>query len=42
MLRRVWRYQMGNQNPYMVEEQTTQWSKDKSTKEQTMIYKSYI
>ena len=23
---------MGNQNPYMVEEQTTQWPKEKSTK----------
>jgi hypothetical protein len=28
-LRRVWRYQRGNQNPYIEEEQTTQWSKEK-------------
>jgi hypothetical protein len=26
-LRRVWRYQRGNQNPYIEEEQTTQWPK---------------
>jgi len=28
-LRRVWRYQRGNQNPYVEEEQTTQWPKIK-------------
>jgi hypothetical protein len=28
-LRRVWRYQRGNQNPFIEEEQTTQWSKPK-------------
>jgi hypothetical protein len=39
--RRVWRYQRGNQNPY-IEEQTTQWPKEKSTKGQTTIYKTYI
>ena len=27
--RRVWRYQRDNQNPYMEEEQTTQWPKEK-------------
>jgi len=27
--RRVWRYERGNQNPY-IEEQTTQWPKEKS------------
>jgi hypothetical protein len=27
--RRVWRYQRGNQNPYIEEEQTTQWTKTK-------------
>ena len=27
-LRRVWRYQRGNQNPYIEEEQTTQWPKE--------------
>ena len=32
-LRRVWRYQKaGNQNPY-IEEQTTQWSKEKGQKD---------
>ena len=28
-VKRVWRYQSGNQNPYIAEEQTTQWSKEK-------------
>ena len=37
MLRRVWRYQRGNQNLY-IEEQTTQWPKEKG---QTTIYKTY-
>ena len=32
-VRRVWRYQRGNQNPYIEEEQTTQWPKDKGQKE---------
>ena len=27
--RRVWRYQRGNQNPYIAEEQTTQWPNEK-------------
>jgi hypothetical protein len=27
-LRRVWRYLRGNQNPYIGEEQTTQWPKE--------------
>ena len=27
--RRVWRYQRGNQNPHIEEEQTTQWPKEK-------------
>ena len=27
-LRRVWRYQKGNQNPYIVEEKTAQWPKE--------------
>jgi len=33
-VRRVWRYQRGNLNPYIEEEQTTQWpnEKDKRTK----------
>jgi len=37
-LRRVWRYQRGNQNRYIEEEQTTQWPKEKV---QTTIYKTY-
>jgi hypothetical protein len=32
-IRRVWRYQMGSQNPYIVEEQTTQWPKEKVQKD---------
>ena len=28
-LRRVWRYQKGNQNPYIEEEQTTSWPRKK-------------
>ena len=32
-LQRVWRYQRGNQNRYIEEEQTTQWSKDKVQKD---------
>ena len=31
-VRRVWRYQRGNQNPY-IEEQTTQWSNEKVQKD---------
>ena len=31
-LRRVWKYQKGNHNPY-IEEQTTQWSKEKGQQE---------
>jgi hypothetical protein len=34
-------YQRGKQNPYIEEEQTTQWQKEKSTKGQTTIYKAY-
>jgi hypothetical protein len=32
-LRRVWRYQRGNQNPYIEKEQTTQWPKGKVQKD---------
>jgi len=35
---RVWRYQRGNQNPYIEEEQITQWSKERV---KTTIYKTY-
>ena len=31
--RRVWRYQRGNQNPYIEEEQTTQWPKEEVHKD---------
>ena len=31
--RRVWRYQKGNQNPYIEKEQTTQWPKEKVQKD---------
>ena len=34
ILRRVWRYQSGNQNPQIDEEQTTQWIKEKGQKDQ--------
>jgi len=30
---RVWRYQRGNHNPYIEEEQTTQWPKEKVQKD---------
>jgi len=32
IVRRVWRYQRGNRNPYIEEEQTTQWPKEKIQK----------
>jgi hypothetical protein len=31
--RRVWRYQRGNYNPYIEEEQTTQWPNEKVQKD---------
>ena len=31
-VRRVWKYQRGNQNPYIGKEQTTQKDKQRSTK----------
>ena len=37
-LRRVWRYQRGNQNPYIEEGQDN--TMEKRTKGQTMIYKT--
>ena len=36
--RRVWRYLMGNQNPY-IEEQTTQWPKEKVKKDKQRFTK---
>ena len=32
-VRRVWRYQRGNQNSYIEEEQTTRWPKEKVQKD---------
>jgi hypothetical protein len=32
-IRRAWRYQRSNQNPYIEEEQTTQWLKEKVQKD---------
>ena len=32
-VRRVWRYQRSNQNPYIEEKQTTQWPKEKVQKD---------
>jgi len=32
-IRRVRRYQRGNQNPYIEEVQTTQWTKEKEQKD---------
>ena len=32
-LRRIWSYQRGNQNPYIEEEQTTQWPTEKIQKD---------
>jgi stress response protein YsnF len=31
-VRRVWRYQRGNHNPYIEEEQTTQWPNEDGQK----------
>ena len=33
VFRRAWRYQKGNQNPYIEEEQTTQWPQEKVQKD---------
>ena len=41
--RRVWRYQSGNQNPFIKEEQTTQWPKEKVQKDKQRYTKhTYI
>jgi hypothetical protein len=39
ILRRVWRYQRGNQNPYIENEQTTQWPKEKVQKDKERFTK---
>jgi hypothetical protein len=33
LIRRVWIYQRGNQNPYIEEEQTTEWPKEKGQRD---------
>ena len=33
VIRSAWRYQRGNQNPYIEEEQTTQWPNGKGQKD---------
>jgi hypothetical protein len=38
--RRVWRYQRGNQNPYIEEEHTTQWPKEKVQKDKQRFKKN--
>jgi hypothetical protein len=37
----VWRYQRGNQNPYIEEEQTTQWPKEKVYKDKQKSTKQW-
>ena len=39
--RRVWRYQRGNQNPYIEEGQRAQWSKEKWQKDKQRSSKHY-
>ena len=39
-VRRVWRYQRGNQNPYIAKEQTTQWPKEKVQKNKRTLEKT--
>jgi hypothetical protein len=36
---RVWRYQRGNHNPYIEEEQTKQWPKEKVQKDKQLYIK---
>ena len=36
-LRKVWRYQRGNQKPIYIEGQTTQWSKEKGQKDNNYL-----
>ena len=42
VIKRVWRYQRGNQNPYIEEEQTTQWPKEKVQKANNDLQNIYI
>jgi len=41
-VRRVSRYQRGNQNPYIEDEQTTQWRKEKVQKDNNHLQNIYI
>jgi len=41
-VRRVWRYQRGNQNLYIEEEQTTHWPKEKKIKDKQRSTKHKI
>jgi len=41
-LNKAWRYQRGNQNPYIEEEQTTQWPKEKVQKDKQRSTKHKI
>ena len=38
-IRRVWRYQRGNQNPYIEEEQTRQWPQETVQKDKQRFTK---
>ena len=40
--RRVWRYQRGIRNPYIEEEQTTQWPKEKAQKDKQDLQNIHI
>jgi hypothetical protein len=42
MFIRVWRYQRGNQKPYIEEKQTTQWPKEKAQKDKQRSIKLKI
>jgi hypothetical protein len=42
ILRKVWRYQRGDHNPYIAEELTTEWSKQNGTKEQSLIPRDVV
>ena len=41
-IRRVWKHQRGNQIPYIEEEQTTQWSKEKRSTKHTYKTKDRV
>jgi len=42
LLKRVWRYQRGNQNPSIAEGQTTQWPQEKAQKDKQRPKKKEI